>query len=336
MTQTPALVNDMFPGALAVPFDFYVWVPATAESALRTSKKLFSSTADAQVAQRLSSLPTLSYADASGTSFGAALRDEFQSGLLAWPQPWATRMLQSAPKATLVHVSLRSDAWLAVIGSYNLTVYDRTRSLVPTTEVNAHPERVGAIYFDDTTVGCLPVAVGGQVPSRGFIVGNEAELQEWSLGSAEILGKMQSDLKVLTQFFNATRSCPISQDQANWSQSVSCNWQEEASSAPRVPLDSSEGGAAGADEEGPGGAAPQASGSGGASGVGGASSGFGGGFSSATSQFQNGTEQFAYEGCLVAPNADYFPAPAQIAAIIDTLQGDLFESNPLVVTPGSP
>ena len=47
-------------------------------------------------------------------------------------------------------------------------------------------------------------------------------------------------------------------------------------------------------------------------------------------------EIFTYEQALAIPSQNYLPVPAQIAAIIETLQGDLFEPDPLVVNPGSP
>jgi hypothetical protein len=47
-------------------------------------------------------------------------------------------------------------------------------------------------------------------------------------------------------------------------------------------------------------------------------------------------EWMVYEQALALPSANYLPMPQQIAAIIETLQGDLFEPDPLVVKPGSP
>ena len=44
----------------------------------------------------------------------------------------------------------------------------------------------------------------------------------------------------------------------------------------------------------------------------------------------------AYEQALAIPSENYLPVPARIAAMIETLEGDLFEPDPLVVTPGSP
>ncbi|HYQ00317.1 MAG TPA: hypothetical protein VER96_16690 [Polyangiaceae bacterium] len=47
------------------------------------------------------------------------------------------------------------------------------------------------------------------------------------------------------------------------------------------------------------------------------------------------TESEAYERALAIPSDNYLAVPERIAAMIETLQGDLFEPDPLVVTPGS-
>ncbi len=46
------------------------------------------------------------------------------------------------------------------------------------------------------------------------------------------------------------------------------------------------------------------------------------------------TELSAYELSLAIPSDNYLAVPDRIAALIETLQGDLFEPDPLVVTPG--
>jgi hypothetical protein len=48
------------------------------------------------------------------------------------------------------------------------------------------------------------------------------------------------------------------------------------------------------------------------------------------------SEMSVYQQALASPTSDYFDAPPQLSALIDKLQGDLFEPDPLVVTPGSP
>ncbi len=48
------------------------------------------------------------------------------------------------------------------------------------------------------------------------------------------------------------------------------------------------------------------------------------------------SEESAYQEALAIPNDDYATSPPELAALIAKLQGDLFEIDPLVVTPGSP
>lgn len=44
----------------------------------------------------------------------------------------------------------------------------------------------------------------------------------------------------------------------------------------------------------------------------------------------------AYQRALAIPSANYLPSPATLASLIETLQSDLFDPDPLLVTPGSP
>lgn len=48
------------------------------------------------------------------------------------------------------------------------------------------------------------------------------------------------------------------------------------------------------------------------------------------------SELDAYERSLAIPSENYLAVPGRIATMIETLQGDLFEPDPLVVTPGRP
>jgi hypothetical protein len=48
------------------------------------------------------------------------------------------------------------------------------------------------------------------------------------------------------------------------------------------------------------------------------------------------TDLFAYQQALAIPSDNYLAVPERLAAMIETLQEDLFEPDPLVVTPGSP
>ena len=365
-TPTPVFADEVFRGPLVSALDFYVWVPAAQVTSLRADKKLFGPSQDVSSSEPLSTLGLLSFADPSGPAFATALQAQFKSGRYAWPQPWANRMLESDPNAELVHVTLRPEAWLAVIQENTVVVYDETRARVSFADAFAHPERIGAIYFDSSETACSSGGTGDI--ERGFLIGNEALVQEWSLRTPEILARLQKDIQDLTQFLIETRSCPTSIDQGSWSQMTPCEWQGifadgstplpiSSAGAPSIPDSGSSGagadlaGAAGADDggannsggasasggggasnSGGGGAAPSSGGTSATLGVAGADAGI---FTSPLA-LQNGTEEYAYIAALVEADADYFPQPAQIGAIIDTLQGDVFEPDPLIVTPGSP
>ncbi len=327
----------MFPGPISIPLDFYAWVPAADAPALRTSKELFGHGKDPRLSTRLSTLTSVT---SNGPTFVATLQNQFGSGYSAWRSPWANRMLVSSGSAALVHVELRAQARLAVIEAGGVTVYDSTRTAVPSLDAEAHPELIGAIYFDDSLGSC---SFFNALPERGFVIGNPAMVQEWSLGTPELLQRIQTDIQDLSQFLIKTRDCPPTMDEAVWSQSVPCSWPDAENAADaaegRAPATAGAPGAADA-----AGAPSDFAGAGGAGaaagsvelGSGGVSSGALVNLPPTVATGLDGTERFAYGGTLVVASPDYFPEPEQIGAIIDTLQGDLFEPDPLIVTPGSP
>jgi hypothetical protein len=117
---------------------------------------------------------------------------------------------------------------------------------------------------------------GGGNGYREVIVGNEAMIEEWSLATADIRARLESDIAQLSQFLERIRVCPEGRDPRSWNLSVSCNWDFGTSA----------------------------------------------------------TEFGAYEAALAMPSPLYLPAPAEIATLLDTLQGDLFDPDPLIVRPG--
>jgi len=334
MTPHPVFAREMFAGVVASPWDFYVWTTAADAQSLRVTKKLFAHEPDAGTAARVATLNSLSSVDSSEQMFLSSLRTTFHSGRLAWSQPWASRLAIPDPGGELIHVTLRPDAWVAVVEGDTVVVYDNTRAPASYVDSYAHPERIGAILLETSLRDC---SAPGPNPWRGFLLGNESMVQEWSLGTPEILTRLQTDIQDLSQFLSNTRACPTAMDKATWIGNVPCRWTDTTSAAQRT-VSGSPGGAAGtggaggtSSESGSGsefaGAPSNAGGTGAAS--------FGGMFDGAEN-LPNGTEEFAYVGTLATVNANYFPQPAQIEAIIETLQGDLFEPNSFIVTPGSP
>lgn len=154
----------------------------------------------------------------------------FSKARYLWSEPWATRM--GWPGETygdqLVRVVLRADAWLVRYRSGQVDVVDMVNQPVSTELALAQPERVAGVYFvrDADTGGpyCGGSFSGGDNGYREFIIGNEAMIEEWSLGTPEIRARLESDIELVQEFFDRIRPCPTSSDAGSWNVSVVCGW----------------------------------------------------------------------------------------------------------------
>jgi hypothetical protein len=312
---------------------FYTWTSAAQMLALRQTQNLFSEAAGPGEPFTQLALVTASASLSASYSVDArlaqVLSDEFKMGRYAWPEPWTTRMGWPGqdPGHQLVRVVLRPEAWLGLVTEGNIVVYDPQHRLVPNTEALAHPEQIGAIFFESYSATADPMGCTGGNGYREFLLGNLAMVQEWSLGTQPIADQIRTNIAQLTQFLNDIRGCPFTSDAATWAPTVLCSWF--------VPGPPDSGGTGAID----GGGGANGSGFGGVGSAGFGTGGFGaaapeitgsGGFSS------DNSDVAVYGEALAIPSANYLAAPAQIATMIETLQGDLFEPDPLFVTPGSP
>jgi hypothetical protein len=205
----------------------------------------------------------------------------------AWPSPWATRMGWPGEDYgnQLVRIVLKDSAWTAVLMGGGLSVIDSAGGPVPLDEALLTPERIGAIFFmKDEFVGDGPTGpsrtfgpISNGVRYREFIVGNEAMIEEWSLGTEQILEQLSADIVALSSFLRHLRNC---------GSSPSFLLQDRAASE------------------------------------------WVGSFTGAD------TETLFYLRSLALPSEYYLPEVNPIAKIIDTLEADLFEPDPLLVVPG--
>jgi hypothetical protein len=213
--------------------------------------------------------------------------DLFPKIRYAWPSPWATRMGWPGEDYgnQLVRIVLKDSAWTALVMNGTILVFDLAGALVPTETALQTPERVGAIFFaKDESAGGTGCGSGGTfgttavagVSYREFILGNEAMVEEWSIGTDEILQQLSSDIIALSTFLERIRDCTLSNQPLGLA--AACNWRLASTSS--------------YDELG------------------------------------------SYLGSLALPSEYYSPERSQIAKIIDTLEGDLFEPDPLRVVPG--
>ncbi len=140
-----------------------------------------------------------------------ALKPRFASVRRAWPNPWALRLVDHAGSEHLnvVRLVLRSDAWIARTLDGSIDVVD-TKNVKLTPDVAAaDPGRIAAIIYElnqrsfVTTTGGDPCEDG----RREYVISNDAMIEEWSLGTEEILARLEDDLTKLEAFFKVARNC---------------------------------------------------------------------------------------------------------------------------------
>jgi hypothetical protein len=154
----------------------------------------------------------------------------FSKARYAWSEPWATRV--GWPGETygdkLVRLVLRQEAWLARFWSGTIDVVDMNNAPVAVADVLAHPERLAGVFFvRDSGAGgpnCSGSFRGGNDGYREFIIGNEAMIEEWSLGTAEIRARLEADIALVQEFFERIRPCPVRSDPRDWNIDVLCTW----------------------------------------------------------------------------------------------------------------
>jgi hypothetical protein len=135
-----------------------------------------------------------------------------------------------------VRLVLKPDAWLARYHEGTVDVVDMNNAPVAASEALAHPERLAGVYFVRGGAAGGPHCGGsfarGDDGYREFIIGNEAMIEEWSLGTPEIRARIESDIELVQELFDRIRPCPPSQDAHEWNLRVVCGWAY----APREPL----------------------------------------------------------------------------------------------------
>lgn len=138
------------------------------------------------------------------------LLPRFKSTRTLWPNPWALRLIDhpGTEHMNTVRVVLKKNAWVVrIFDGTPPTVVDVNNGIVSIEDANAHPERIAAIYYvlDDRAPGSS--AAQCESGKRELALGNEAMVEEFSIGTPEILERLNSDIDALTAFFNVVRPC---------------------------------------------------------------------------------------------------------------------------------
>jgi len=149
----------------------------------------------------------------------------------AWPHAWATRMGWPGEDYgdELVRIVLKPEAWIVVVSdTVGMAVIDLSNQLVPIEEALLHSERIAAVFFykrEVTGNGSFYDCSGGY---REFIVGNEAMIEEWSLGSDTIRDQVEADATRLEGLLEAVRAAPPNVTPATFNEDVVCYWDNAA------------------------------------------------------------------------------------------------------------
>jgi hypothetical protein len=191
--------------------DIYAYVSDSDAAALRSSKTLFPPVqpgATPPVPAVLARLRNaVASASPSGQSLINALEPRFQRVLSTWPNPWALRLVDHPGTEHMnpVHIKLRANAWIGRISDGSLMVMDLQNQIVTSDVAVLEPERIAAIYFVVS-----PKSVSFASCEDGFrdlSLANEGMVESWSMGTTEILERLDSDVADLTELFGVARAC---------------------------------------------------------------------------------------------------------------------------------
>jgi hypothetical protein len=232
------LLLDQTVGQIGSQRVFYSWTTDDQVAELRAGGALFSRSESPGKGRGLVFTQLAAYA-AAGMNAENLLASQLESVVFAkarfsWTNPWAT--LLGWPGETygnqLLQIELKPEAWIAFFNAQGLTVRDAQNQTVAIETALATPERIGAIYFQssaDSSSGYCGTFSQGAVAFREFVLGNLQMVQRWSLATAEITQRLNSDITRL-QAFEAEVACLRVDPQADWSSQLICSWFGERSS----------------------------------------------------------------------------------------------------------
>jgi hypothetical protein len=148
----------------------------------------------------------------------------------AWPNAWATRMGWPGEDYgdRLLRIVLRPEAWIVVVRDrVGMVVIDMNNEIVPVEQALAQSHRIGAVFFyrvDIEGQNTFSRCAGGY---REFIVGNEAMVEEWSLGTEQIHDQLEEDAALIEGLLESVREHPSTIAPATFNESVVCQWDNQ-------------------------------------------------------------------------------------------------------------
>ena len=165
----------------AKPRVFYSWTTDEQVAELRAGGPLFSRSESPDKGPGLAMQVLAALAERGSepvNTLAAALAGTvFAKMRFSWPNPWATLMGWPGESYgnQLLQVTLRPEAWVAFLTSGGLYVLDANNQRIDIAVAAAHPELIGAIYFQsesaESRVSCGTFSESAVV-FREFVLGN--------------------------------------------------------------------------------------------------------------------------------------------------------------------
>jgi len=220
------VVNDN-----ASPRVFYSWTTDEQVAELRAGGPLFSRSESPDKGPGLA-MQVLAALGERGSepmnTLAAALAGTvFAKMRFAWPNPWATLMGWPGESYgnQLLQVTLRPEAWVAFLSTAGLYVRDAKNQRIDIAVAAAHPELIGAIYFQsesaETQVSCGTFSQSSVV-YREFVLGNLQMVESYALATPEIKARLEADITTLTAFSAELACYHLPPRQAEWSEAAVC------------------------------------------------------------------------------------------------------------------
>jgi hypothetical protein len=136
------------------------------------------------------------------------LLKRFQVTRAAWPNLWALRLVEhpSSQRMNPVRLTLKEDAWIVRISDGTPAILDVNNAIVSITAATAEPERIAAVYYvtDDRSPGSIASCESGK---RELALGNPSMVEQFAIGTPEILAQLDTDIAALEAFFGVVRPC---------------------------------------------------------------------------------------------------------------------------------
>jgi hypothetical protein len=136
------------------------------------------------------------------------LINRFPATRSTWPNPWALRLVDHPGSEHMnpLRIVFKPDALFIRITDHTPIVFDVKNAQLTPAQALLTPQRIVGVFYtsDAYNVGISTICETGK---RELALGNEAMVESFSLGTKEILARLNSDIDDLNAFFQIARPC---------------------------------------------------------------------------------------------------------------------------------